>query len=692
MKDVVIAGYRKQVIRVFANQLQSLFGTDLNIKLVAVGTPVQEKFGKDTIVMVQSYDILRKLHGNIANEDNIVFIRTALQTAGLEAIEKLERDCPVMIAGDSIETAHELLKALIESGAKHFNMQPADLSDMEVFRDKTVITSGISREEVPDARMVINIREPLLDTVTILDMGVRLEREDSLVSKNIRKDFIEFQSPNQGTVWSLEHANSLNSSVKILLEVIDGIVISVDQTGLVRNCNDRVEFIFGIKPEEALGKSGIALFPEIPFREVINGAPPVIEVLKTINEENMVLTVKPIFNSGKHYGAIAVIKRFHDEETRQHKLRTLLMGKGYRAKYRFNDIKGESRAMTQCKNIALRMAASNSSILISGETGTGKEMFAQAIHNASERRPYQFVAVNCGAISESLLESELFGYEEGAFTGARKGGKVGFFELAHKGTLFLDEISEMSATLQKRLLRVLQEREVTRLGGSSVINVDVRVIAATNRDLRALTRTGVFREDLYYRLSVLPLKVPALRERTEDIRILASAFRNELDKKFELTEVAWRELERYSWPGNVRELRNYMEYFANLTHSVIGINELSQIVPLYSSFAPDRTENINEQERPVQTENPEQPDDQSIFVLRVLKEGLEKRQRLGRRSISLLAKDQGVFLGEQEIRRILKTLENRGLVVINQTKAGTVITSKGIAFLSSHHSPKRENF
>lgn len=679
-KNVIIAGHRRQVIQVFSDQLQSLFGSDIDIKLVVTGAPVSETFRKDSIVMVQSYDIFKEIRTNIASEDNIIFIRTALQTAGLQQIEKLAKGSTVTVAGDSMEIALELIKTLMQSGVKHLNMQPADLSHMEAFQDKTVITSGIPGEEIPNAKAVINLHEQVLDTVTILDMGIKLERKDILIGKNITKDFIEFQPLNEGTAWSLELANSLSSSVKILLEVIDGTVISVDQTGRVRNCNDRMESLFGIKQEEAVGNSGITLFPEIPFREVINGKPPVIESLRTINEENMVVTVKPIFNSGKHYGAIAVIKRFHDEEIRQHKLRTLLMGKGYRAKYRFDDIIGESRTMVQCKTIAQRMAASNSSILITGETGTGKEMFAQAIHNASERKPYQFVAVNCGAIPESLLESELFGYEEGAFTGARKGGKLGFFELAHKGTLFLDEISEMSTALQKRLLRVLQEKEVTRLGGNSVIHLDVRVIAATNRDLRALTKTGDFREDLYYRLSVLPLKVPALRERTEDIRIMAAVFRNELDRKFELTEVAWRELERYNWPGNVRELRNYMEYFANLSHSVIGINELSQIVPLYASFV---SENVFEQDRPAQTKNSE-PDEQSVFVLRLLKEGLEKRQRLGRRSISLLANDQGVFLGEQEIRGILKTLENQGLVVIHQTKAGTVITSKGLAYLNGN--------
>ncbi|WP_419824993.1 PAS domain-containing protein [Anoxybacterium hadale] len=203
--------------------------------------------------MVQSYDILKEIRTNIASEDNIIFIRTALQTAGLEPIRKLEKGCPAIVAGDSMETALELLKALMESGATHINM-PADLSDMEVFRDKTVITSGIPGAEIPDARMVIDLLEPVLDTVTILEMGVRLEREDILVSKTFGKILWNF-SHRIRTAWSLEHANRLNSSVKILFEVIDGTVISVDQTGLVRNCNERMESIFGIKPEEALGKT-----------------------------------------------------------------------------------------------------------------------------------------------------------------------------------------------------------------------------------------------------------------------------------------------------------------------------------------------------------------------------------------------------------------------------------------------------
>ena len=220
------------------------------------------------------------------------------------------------------------------------------------------------------------------------------------------------------------------------------------------------------------------------------------------------------------------------------------------------------------------MAKSDSSILITGESGTGKEMFAQSIHNSSKRKEFQFVAVNCGALPESLLESELFGYEEGAFTGAKRGGKPGLFELAHKGTLFLDEIEEMPLKLQRSLLRVLQEREVMRLGGDRLISVDIRLIAATNRDLKGLLSDGRFREDLYYRLNVLPLFVPPLRARKEDISSLISGFKKSFNWEFSLSASAGKAIFDYSWPGNIRQLRNCIEYISNLEIKTADIGDL----------------------------------------------------------------------------------------------------------------------
>lgn len=244
------------------------------------------------------------------------------------------------------------------------------------------------------------------------------------------------------------------------------------------------------------------------------------------------------------------------------------------ARYNFTDIIGSSEAIGKMKNRAAFVAKGVSSIIISGETGTGKELFAQSIHNASDRRSKPFIAINCGALPESLIESCFFGYEEGAFTGAKKKGSAGAFEQANGGTIFLDEISEMDFNLQSKLLRVLQEREVTRIGGVTPLRIDVRVIASTNKDLVEMINQGTFRNDLYYRLNVVELKIPPLRERPEDIPALANAmireFNNLLGKFVTgISEQTACRLCRYPWPGNVRELKNCIENMMN----TVSINE-----------------------------------------------------------------------------------------------------------------------
>ena len=234
-------------------------------------------------------------------------------------------------------------------------------------------------------------------------------------------------------------------------------------------------------------------------------------------------------------------------------------GKGHVAKYRFSDICGGSAQIRQTVELARKMARTESSVLITGESGTGKELFAHAIHNSSPRAAAPFVAINCAALPDSLLESELFGYEDGAFTGARKGGKAGLFELASSGSIFLDEIEGMAPGTQLKLLRVIQEREMMRVGGDRVIPIDVRIISASNQDLTAMMEEGRFRSDLFYRVSTLPLDLPPLRRR-EDILTLIEEFKSTLRLAFVLTEETKALLLRYSWPGNIRELRNCVEY------------------------------------------------------------------------------------------------------------------------------------
>lgn len=238
--------------------------------------------------------------------------------------------------------------------------------------------------------------------------------------------------------------------------------------------------------------------------------------------------------------------------------------------YTVDDILGSSETMARIRDRARVIAASNSTVLITGESGTGKEMLARAIHNLSPRRQYPFVAINCSAIPEALLESELFGYEEGSFTGARKGGKLGKFELADKGTLFLDEIGDMPLFLQVKILRVLQERQIERIGGLQPVPVNVRIITATQRNLEKMMEQGEFRNDLFYRINVIPIYIKPLRERKEDLDMLCRHFlrlyNQQLNKKIEgFTDEFCQRLIEYSWPGNVRELQNTIEYAMNLS-------------------------------------------------------------------------------------------------------------------------------
>ncbi|HZK83810.1 MAG TPA: sigma 54-interacting transcriptional regulator [Desulfosporosinus sp.] len=239
------------------------------------------------------------------------------------------------------------------------------------------------------------------------------------------------------------------------------------------------------------------------------------------------------------------------------------------AKYCFEDIIGESEVLAKTKSMAKFVSDGVSSILIYGETGTGKELFAQSAHNASERRSQPFVALNCGAIPASLIESNLFGYEEGAFTGAKKGGSIGAFEQANGGTIFLDEISEMEISMQTKLLRVLQEREVVRVGGYKAEKIDVRVIASTNKELNDLIADGRFRQDLFYRLNVVQIKIPSLRERLGDIDLLARYFIQKYALSFgkpveDIDIGTLKILKNYPWPGNVRELQNCIESAMNM--------------------------------------------------------------------------------------------------------------------------------
>ena len=303
------------------------------------------------------------------------------------------------------------------------------------------------------------------------------------------------------------------------------------------------------------------------------------ELVTSINNNNVIARAIPLELDGQPRGQVVTLHEVAHIHASESKIRSSFYRKGLYARYRFGHLVGESAALRQLIERARTYARHDSNVLIQGETGTGKEVVAQSIHNHSRRSKGPFVSVNIASIPPSLLESELFGYVEGAFTGARKGGKPGLFEMAHEGTLFLDEIGEMAPEIQSRLLRVLQEREVMRIGDDKIIPVDARIISATNCDLFQQTQTGKFRLDLYYRIQVASLRIPPLRERSEDIPLIFEHFLQHFSGQvMRLTSAAQELLKVYSWPGNVRQLRNVAEVVAYEPSPEVDVGPIAEIL------------------------------------------------------------------------------------------------------------------
>ncbi|WP_321946720.1 propionate catabolism operon regulatory protein PrpR [Paraburkholderia sp. J10-1] len=354
----------------------------------------------------------------------------------------------------------------------------------------------------------------------------------------------------------------------VLQHLRDG-VVALDARGRVEAINQRLAAVLDIDPAAAAGQSLAALAPDIAFSLPETDG----ESLETVRGVSYVVHRGPLVDNGVTTGAVLTFQESRAVERLDRTLRSRQRTQQFVARYRLDDLSGATPGIERVRQLARRYAKSDATVLIRGESGTGKEMIAQGIHRESPRRDFPFVAMNCGAFPEALLESELFGYEEGAFTGARRGGKVGLIEAAHRGTLFLDEIGEMPLPLQSRLLRVLQEREVVRLGATEPTRVDVRVVAATHRALTEQIEAGEFRADLFYRLNILNLAIPPLRERSADIALLASELLFQASRREPRVAVRIRTpedaartlalvsdaLAQHTWPGNVRELQNVVE-------------------------------------------------------------------------------------------------------------------------------------
>jgi len=468
----------------------------------------------------------------------------------------------------SLDLLTSLTQAKTEGNKILFPVFRHELSGLEILEDllRIELVQKIYKDKASLRQAVVNGRDEGCEVV--VGGSVTQQSADAIGLR-----FIEIRTSDEDIETTIEDAKSVALAARdqkattlryqaIMDAASDGI-IAVDEKGRITTINTTAANLLKLDKDATLDLHIAQVIPESSVSQVLTNPKPVHDRLVGIDKERYIFNYQPVTLEGAVIGAVSTFRDISKVMRSEQVVRRSL-SKGFTAKYELNDLIHESPAMGYVVNVGRQYAGTDSTILIMGETGTGKELFVHGIHSLSRRAKKPFVSINCAALPEQLLESELFGYEEGAFTGSKKGGKPGRFEIAHQGTIFLDEIDSTPESVQIRLLRVLQEREMMRIGGDRKIPVDVRIIAAASRDLSIAVQEGKFRADLFFRLNVLRLQIPPLRERLEDIPLLLKYFIRHFSVRYDLEPVTLpidylKRLMAYDWPGNVRQLRNFAE-------------------------------------------------------------------------------------------------------------------------------------
>ena len=670
-KAISIIALDPRAARSYGRDVEGLFGevADVSVFSVMDGSamgvlPHADLFAASTDAFGSPEELAR----HVPIDSQTMAVQASFRWQELRRLKELPAGSRVLFVNMTETMAREAIAQLEQFGITHVHWIPF-YPGAELPGDVHIAVTPDEMRYVPEEiETKIDVGQRACTSGMMIEIALRLGLEHLLETEKFQTYFQSIATSNYSFDQMFARSIRLESQFHILMETLEDGVVGVNERGEVFACNRHAEEITRTSADLVMGKPASQVFPYLPFSKCLQERERLPAKIIRLNGINVSAEVVPVMRQRACIGAFAILQRFNDVEARQSQLRNQLLHKGYRAKYGFEDVIGESDAIQKAKEVLRRMAVSESPILLIGETGTGKELFAHAVHRASRRRNGPFVAINVAAFPENLLESELFGYEEGAFTGAKKGGRLGLLEISHQGTLFLDEVEGMSPALQVKLLRVLQEREIMRVGGTSIIPIDVRIVAATNESLERKVAEGTFRRDLYYRLSTLPIVIPPLSERGDDLFLILEQFQKELGGSFRLTPQVRGFLKSYSWPGNIRELRNVVEYFLYTGHDPITMEDLPPTVFHRAPQAPIRQ----------LPETPQQPSsDVFRFVLEQLYQASEARQPIGRERLLHLARDAFVPTSQQEIRSILAQMADQGLVRVSRGRGGSQLTPEG---------------
>jgi transcriptional regulator with PAS, ATPase and Fis domain len=620
---------------------------------------------KDDIVLFMIKEKAFECEKHVLNKENIIVIERTVKGSEIYKIFTLPKYTKVLVVNDRKETTSEMVSLLYYIGVNNIELIPYE--EGKFYENIKIAITPDEVKHVPEyIQTIINIGNRYIDISTFIKIINKLNIEDKNISERLIKYSESIINLNEGIKESYKELFIKKEELDSVLNLSKEGVLLINNEENIVFCNKAFKHIFNIYEDVKNRKLDLIL--DVDTIEIFRKENVKNEILE-FKDKHINISKETVKSLSENIGFCFNIQEVTYIKQLEQNLSKKLRNKGLVAKYNFDYIRTSSIKMKECINLAKRIAASDLTALIIGESGTGKEVLAQSIHNESPRVKQPFVAINCAALPENLLESELFGYEGGAFTGALREGKIGLFEQANNGTIFLDEIGDMPLFLQARILRVLQERQVMRIGSQSVIDINVRIISATNRKLMEMVEQGNFREDLFYRLNVLPINIPTLRERKEDIISIMKSFISK--EKLEFSEEVKSILLSYKWPGNVRELQNVAAYVELMSDEVVNLDNL----PFYI---------LNKKmdfEKELQIIKSKCSLSSAVEIIKIIEERNFSNMGVGRKNIESILKERYISVTEAEIRRILTILNGLNLITSSVGRKGSEITVKGKKFI-----------
>lgn len=660
------------------NELKDFFEDTIEVKSYITNQLAEEKSIDGDLVLTLTPVDINHIKKYLSEETDIIQGTRTILVEKYNELKKLPSGTTAMVFNINKRSAFGLSTFLIDIGIDHIEYFPGYNGKKEIPNtDVIIIADELDFDIAFDKSKTINLNYRRITVETYKAIMMMMD----IHSERLEKKLAKYSTQLAQMKYTVIPVSTIYKTEKILHATINEIdygIIIINDNNKIIYVNDALLSMLNIsKSYASFQYLNENILPKKTYRELLNTQSIDFKILNVDEfDKKFILSKKNIKLDDNRVGSIITLKDVTKIEKLEVQLRGLIAEKGYVAKYTFDDIVGISNIITNCKEKAKKMALIDKTVLVIGESGTGKEMFVQAIHNFSNRKNSPFVAINCASLSSELLESELFGYEEGSFTGAKKGGKKGLFELAHRGTIFLDEIGDISPEVQIKLLRVLQEKEIRRIGGDSIIPVDVRVIVATNRNLGQMVTGDKFRMDLYYRLNVFTLIIPPIRERKDDIPLIINNILDEIGctgKKIDenLMEI----FNRCKWEGNIRELKNCIEYMSYMGQDVLSIADLP---PYFShEFKNDKKSVDKDYIKDIRNclfEGFTRDEKETlIFIVRTI-----KGRSVGRVLLHKLCFENGYNISEYKLRVFMSYLNDKNYIKYGGGRKGAEITDKGI--------------